>query len=48
MNKALRRFSEPFAQLGLLNDAVGIANFLASHASRNPSSSTPYLPQPTP
>lgn len=32
MDKANHRFSEPFAQLGLPNDAVGIADFLASHA----------------
>ena len=48
MNKAIHRISELLAQLGLPNDAVGIANFLASHASLNRSSSTPYLPHPTP
>lgn len=48
MGKANHRFSELFAQRGLPNDAVGIANLLASHASRNTSSSTPYLPHPTP
>ena len=48
MDKAIHRISELLAQLGLLKDAVGIANFLASHTSRNTSSSTPYLPHPTP
>lgn len=31
MDKAIHRFSELFAQLGLPNDAVGIAAFLTSH-----------------
>ena len=32
MDKAIHRFSELFAQLGLPNDAVGIADFLTLHA----------------
>ena len=31
MDKATHSFRELFEQLGLPNDAVGIANFLASH-----------------
>jgi len=48
MNKAIHHFSELFAQLGLPNDAAGIALFLASHASRTDSQRLPQAPYWTP
>lgn len=48
MNQAIHHFSELFAQLGLPNDASGIALFLTIHASMTDSKRLPDAPYWTP
>ena len=44
MNQAIHHFSELFAQLGLPDDAAGIAEFLAKHTATATGLSLPDAP----